>query len=272
MDSDLSARCTAKAKELARLYEAEEPPFRLAELLGKYGVSEVRRRPLNGDARLLAEGDGFVIEINSIFPRVRQRLSLAHEIGHLILNECSGRDLHYPGHSDSGFENLCNHVAGELLVPDRALIRYLDSNPVFEGWDNTLSAETVLHAAAAFEVSVEVMAKRMFRDLRLAPDRIAVIWRYAENKRNASSGRQLRIAAAWYSSGNPFFIPLNKTVPSSSLVFRTYETGSRGRGREVMDLGSAKREFLVDAAAFPSFSFGSHAPTTRAVLSLLTPA
>src|SRR5208283_1162012 len=105
MDSDLSARCTAKAKELARLYEAEEPPFKLTELLGKYGVSEVRRRPLNGDARLLAEGDGFVIEINSIFPRVRQRLSLAHEIGHLILNECSGRDLHYPGHSDSGFEN-----------------------------------------------------------------------------------------------------------------------------------------------------------------------
>jgi len=272
MDCDFSARCIAKARELTLLYESSAPPYQLTELLNKYGVFEVRKRPLNGDARLLAQGDGFVIELNSIFPRVRQRLSLAHEIGHLIVNECSGEDLYFAGHSDPGSETLCNHVAGELLVPRDALVRYLNSNPVFEGWENPLSAETVLLAAGAFEVSVEVMAKRMFRDLRLAPDRIAVIWRFAENRKNASSGKQLRIAAAWHSISTTFFVPLNKTVSSDSLVFRTYETGIRVRGREVIDLGSAKREFLVDAAAFPSFSFGGHVPPTRAVLSLLTPA
>jgi IrrE N-terminal-like domain len=225
-----------------------------------------------GDARLLAERNGFVIEVNSMFPRVRRRLSIAHEIGHLILNECAGRELADARHSDLGSEDLCNHVAGELLVPDWALTRYLNSNPVFEGWDNSLSTETVLRAAAKFEVSVEVMAKRMFRDLRLAPDRIAVIWRFAENRRNASPVKQLRITGAWHSIGEAFFIPLNKTATSDSLVFRTYETGSRTHGREVISFGSKKREFLVDAVAFPSFSLGGRVPPARAVLSLLTPA
>ena len=110
---------------------------------------------------------------------MRRRLSLAHEIAHLILNDCAGRELFYSGHSDSESEDLCNHVAGELLVPDWALRSYLNSNPVFEGWVSAINADTVLHAAAAFEVSVEVMAKRIFRDLKLAPNRIAVIWRYS---------------------------------------------------------------------------------------------
>jgi Zn-dependent peptidase ImmA (M78 family) len=235
-------------------------------------VSEVRERPLNEDARLLAKGDGFVIEINSIFPRVRRRLSLAHEIGHLILNECSGNEPHYSGHSDPDSENLCNHLAGELLVPGWSLAKHLRSNPVFDGWEKMLSAGTVLEAAAVFDVSVEVMTKRIFRDLRLAPDRIAVIWRYAENKKSVGSAKQLRITAAWHCIGGAFFVPLNKTVPTDSLVFRTYETGSRGKGREIMDLGPSRRAFLVDAAAFPSFSMGGHVPPTRAVLSLLTPA
>jgi Zn-dependent peptidase ImmA (M78 family) len=234
-------------------------------------LSEVRERPLNVDARLLVGTDGFIIEVNSAFPRVRKRLSLAHEIGHLILNECGGNELSYPGHGDPRSESLCNHIAGELLVPDWALIRHLNSNSTFDGWENTLNAETVLHAAAAFEFSIEVIAKRIFRDLRLAPDRIAIIWRYAGNTKSTSSVRQLRITAAWHSIGGRFFVPLNKTVSSDSLVFRAYETGSRLRGREIIDLGSAKREFLVDAAAFPSFSFGHRVPSTRAVLSLLTP-
>jgi Zn-dependent peptidase ImmA (M78 family) len=271
MDSDFSARCIARARELSRTYEGIAPPYDLSELLDRYGVYEVIRRPLNVDARLLAKGGGFVIELNSIFPRVRQRLSLAHEIGHLILNECSGQDPCYTGHGDPQSEDLCNHVAGELLVPDWALVNHLNSAPVFEGWEKTLTAATVLGTAAAFEVSVEVMAKRIFRDLCLARDRIAVIWRYAHNRKSSSSVRQLRIAAAWHSIGGTFFVPLNKTVPTNSLVFHTYETGSRTSGREVMDFGHTKREFLVDAAAFPSFSLGGHVPPTRAVLSLLTP-
>ena len=272
MDSDLSRRCITKARELTRLYQQAGPPYNLSELRAQYKILEVRERPLNGDARLFAEKDGFVIEVNSMFPRVRRRLSLAHEVGHLILNECSGEDLSYSGHSDAEFENLCNQIAGELLVPDWALRIHLDSNPVFDHWDNMLTADTVLRAAATFEVSVEVMARRMFRDLCLAPNRIAVVWRYTENRKNSRTTKQLRITAAWQSTENAFFVPLNKTVSAQSVVFRTYETGKHGSGREIIDFGSAKREFLVDAAAFPSFSLGGNIPPTRAVLSLLTPA
>jgi Zn-dependent peptidase ImmA (M78 family) len=217
--SDLSTKCIAKAKELTRGYRRTEPPFDLTELRANYRVLEVRERPLNGDARLYAEKNGFVIEVNSIFPRVRRRLSLAHEFGHLILNESSGKDLNYAGHSNAECENLCNQIASELLVPDWALTRHLNSNPVFENWENVLTADTVLLAAAAFEVSVEVMAKRMFRDLRLAPNRIAVVWRYAENRKTSNGSKQLRITAAWQSIDSSFFVPLNKTYPLAHLSF-----------------------------------------------------
>src|SRR5579862_9528944 len=133
--TELANKCIVRAKALTRMYRRPDPPFDLAELCSAYRVLEIRERPLTGDARLYAEKDGFVIELNSIFPRVRRRLSLAHEIGHLIINECSGRDLRYDGHSDAECENLCTQIGCELLVPDWAMKRHLDSNPVFEDWE-----------------------------------------------------------------------------------------------------------------------------------------
>ena len=61
MDSGFPAKCIAKAKELTRCYESTEPPYRLTELLAKYDVSEVRERPIIGDARLRIGRDGFVV-------------------------------------------------------------------------------------------------------------------------------------------------------------------------------------------------------------------
>lgn len=268
----ISEKCVGRAKELTRLYEQKRPPFSLKDLFSKYNVLEVRERLLTGDGRLLASSGGFVIEINSLFPRVRRRLTLAHEIGHLILNESASKELVFSGHSDSKSERLCNHIAGELLVPDWALESHFASTPRFEGWDTGVSAREVLDAAATFDVSVEVMTKRIFYDLRLAPNRIAIIWRHTENKKHVPSDRQLRISAAWHSMGDALFVPLNKTAPPGSLVFRAYETGDRMHGGEVIDLGSTKRKFLVDVAAFQSFSLSGHALPARAVLSLLTPA
>jgi Zn-dependent peptidase ImmA (M78 family) len=270
MDRDLSAQCLTRAAELTLLYASAEPPFSLDELTSKYDVSEIRYRPLDKDARLLEGADGYVIEVNSIFPRVRQRLSLAHEIGHLIMGECSGQAP--SSFCDPAAEKLCNNIAGILLVPDSALVAYLNRSPVFEGWEKSLSAVSVLNAAGKFAVSVELMAKRIFRDLRVAPERIAVIWRYTENTRSSSSSKQLRIAAAWHSTSKAVYVPVNKTASDNSLVFRAYATGRRSQGREIIDIGAMKREFFVDAAAFPSFSIGGHVPSNRAVLSLLTPA
>jgi hypothetical protein len=62
-----------------------------------------------------------------------------------------------------------------LLVPSWALAEHLNRTPKFDGWDNVLTAGGVLNAAAIFDVSVEVMAKRIFFDLHLAPHRVAII-------------------------------------------------------------------------------------------------
>jgi Zn-dependent peptidase ImmA (M78 family) len=268
----VSQRCLALAKELTRSYRHKGPPFSLSDLLPRYGIIEVRERLLPGDGRLLSSPKGFIIEINSLFPRVRRRLTLAHEIGHLILNECTNVGLDFDGHSDSRSESLCNHVAGELLVPDWALEIHFSSAPRFEGWETEVNAKEVLEAAATFEVSVEVMTKRIFHDLKLAPNRIAIIWRYIENRKRDSSGKQLRISAAWHSMGKDLFVPLNKTAPKDSLVSRSFETGDRLHGGEVLDLGSTKRRFVIDAAAFQSFPISGSTQPTRAVLALLTPA
>lgn len=271
MDPIFATKCIARARELTLSYDSRVPPYRLTETLRKFGVEEVRERLLDVEARLISSAGSLIIELNSLSPRVRRRLSLAHEIGHLILNECADRAPSCSDHSDVLSERLCNNIAGELLVPQWALVEYLNAAPFFDGWVKGITSAVVLHAAAAFDVSVDVMTKRVFHDLKLAPDKIAVIWRHSLHKQQASSKRDLRVSSAWHSLGDSLFVPLNKTAVPGSLICRAFDTGHRCHGRECVDLGSVRRDFMVDAIAFGSFATGARSKPSRAVLSLLTP-
>jgi Zn-dependent peptidase ImmA (M78 family) len=261
--------CRIKARELTRAYASGAPPFRLEQVLGRYGIQEIRPRLLDGDARLRFENGRFVIEVNSLFPSVRQRLSIAHEIGHLILNECAGKEPTFAAHTDPVSERLCNDIAGELLVPEWALTSHVNRESLFSDGGMRITARDVLETAAMFEVSVEVMTKRIFSDLQLAPDTVAIVWRSKRHSKQSDSGQKLRITSAWHSQR--IYVPLNKTAAAESLVARAFETGATTHGTESVAFISPRQEFEIEAAPFASFITAKGTAPTRAVLALMVP-
>jgi hypothetical protein len=98
-----------------------EGPEKLAECLGV----TVRHSSLTGcDGWCLAAGGRAVIRIHSGLAKSRQRFTLAHELGHLLLAVPSivGESLSDILSSNDAEERRVNELAAELLIP-RAVVR-----------------------------------------------------------------------------------------------------------------------------------------------------
>ena len=118
MDCLLETRCLELARELCKGYADQRPPFPFDGLLERFGITAVRERPLDRDARLVRQSGKLVIEVNSLYPQARQRFSIAHELGHLIVDRCSATPDEHWGKNDPTIETLCDRLASEILSPD----------------------------------------------------------------------------------------------------------------------------------------------------------
>lgn len=145
-----------------------QPPVPVETLARKAGA-DVRYEPFDGQlsGMLYRSTDGAVIGVNSLHASVRQRFTLAHEIGHLLLHQ---PDLHIDEHAFVVFRDLesskasdpaeieANQFAAALLMPADLLLRELSSlgkNP-----DVT---EAIKHLSDMFCVSQEAMTIRLNR-------------------------------------------------------------------------------------------------------------
>lgn len=246
---------------------AQVPPISLSPLLRHFKVLDVRQRVLSCDARLIRDGAHLSIEVNSLSPRVRQRFSVAHELAHLIL---AGSNV-VPTHAEANraLEALCDHIAGELLVPLPVLMDFLTGRGK-RAVQETVTCRSVLDAAREFGVSVDLMARRMFKDMELIPRGLAIVWRLCDNPRAATrSTTSLRVSSFWCNS-EQCFIPLYKTAASLSLIWQAAISSSSVRGVEKLSLGNLKGMFHVEASPFRWVRVSNGRPHT-AVLSLLQP-
>lgn len=116
------------AQEVLEHARIKEPPVAIERLARRLGV-QLRYEPFDGDlsGMLYKEGEQIVIGVNALHPKTRQRFTIAHEIGHLLLHGYSGI------HVDHGFpvrkrdnvssqaiktdEIEANGFAAELLMP-----------------------------------------------------------------------------------------------------------------------------------------------------------
>lgn len=129
----------AAAQELLSAMRATAPPIdaeRAAELCG----ARVVRHRFSSDALsgfLVALEDGAMIAVNHSHHPVRQRFTLAHELGHLVMGHFADYHLDLASSVDSGeppgydwrHERLANTFAANLLMP-AGLVRadYLSDN------------------------------------------------------------------------------------------------------------------------------------------------
>ena len=157
-------RIAEHAKTLLRQFGVVGPPVpveRIARALG----AEVRFAPHRGtlSGALYRDGGRVVIGVNALHPKTRQRFTIAHELGHLLLHQTRSiyidqavlrlRDVI----SETGLdpqEVEANAFAAELLMPREWLEKDLQGK-------EDLEDEEVVALAKRYEVSIQALTIRL---------------------------------------------------------------------------------------------------------------
>ncbi|MDT3438732.1 ImmA/IrrE family metallo-endopeptidase [Pseudofrankia sp. BMG5.37] len=160
-----------EASRLLRTARLAQPPVPVERLAREAGAL-ISYQPFEADdiSGLLyrAVGAAPVIGVNSTNSKVRQRFTIAHELGHLLLHK--GNGLIFERHVRLNFRDAtsstatdseeidANEFAAELLMPEDLLKKALDA--ILAG-RHLSDSELVARLARRFEVSQQAMTFRL---------------------------------------------------------------------------------------------------------------
>jgi len=142
-----------------RLNPEQRFPFDVTDAIRQLGIDLAVERTIGtgakcGEARRNADGSYRVVVFDSRLEAPRTRFTLAHELGHVLLDRAFGlraaNDAEYWQHED-----WCNRFAAQLLVPSSAVKRSRASASP----NSCLSALWKVSAGCC--VSAEVAARRL---------------------------------------------------------------------------------------------------------------
>ncbi len=147
------------------------PPVDLDHLARRMGVDEVVRRPMEIDGRLLAGPDRIVVQLCSQRSYVRQRFTLAHELGHLWLSQNRVKS-ELPPLEWREEERFCNRFAAAILMPRTWIARRsVESTPNLRVLEQmSLEANTSLSATLIRAQDVDPRWSSSLIKFRPAPD------------------------------------------------------------------------------------------------------
>lgn len=172
------SRATKIAKQILRDESVDSAPVRIERIAKRY--AHVVRQELPTDVSgmlvpLAADTSKFpwAIVVNQEDAEVRQRFTIAHELGHLLLHRYT------TPHADAGYkirfrdemsstgsvreEIEANQFAAELLMPENLILSYL----VKVGFDyaspdtDDTAAKKLASIASKFEVSIQSLSFRI---------------------------------------------------------------------------------------------------------------
>jgi Zn-dependent peptidase ImmA (M78 family) len=161
------SRIQERVRQLLRDAKVANPPIPI-ERIARDAGAVLRYEPFEGDLSglLFREGEQVIIGVNALHSKTRQRFTIAHELGHLILHASHGL------HVDRGFptrardsvssqavdaeEIQANTFAAELLMPSDLLREDLQAR-VLDFENDTLVPEL----ADRYKVSTQAMTFRL---------------------------------------------------------------------------------------------------------------
>ncbi len=157
-----------RAEELLREAGIVAPPVPVQQLAERVGAV-VRYAPFDGQMSGLLhrseDENRAVIGVNSRHPTVRQRFSIAHELGHLLLHRPA---LQIDQHAFVSFRNSkssnatdpheieANQFAAALLMPEAVLRECVE-----QLWQDADVEESIGPLARQFDVSAQAMTIRL---------------------------------------------------------------------------------------------------------------
>jgi Zn-dependent peptidase ImmA (M78 family) len=159
-------RIEALVKNLLEEHRIQTPPVAVEPIARKLGA-EIRYIPFQGKGEISGmvfreEGGRAVIGVNSLHHQNRQRFTIAHEIGHLLLHK--HRDVHVDkalfrddvaSQATDPNEIAANRFAAELLMPKHLLMADLAQDVDLENEDDLLGL------ARRYRVSVQALTFRL---------------------------------------------------------------------------------------------------------------
>jgi uncharacterized protein DUF955 len=171
------------------------PPVELRDLARFCSVLSIEHRPMVPEGVLSTVPGGFKVYLQSNFTHKagmerRTRFTLAHELAHTFFYNTAGQIPQIIKGSPKGrkLEYLCHVAANEMLVPSSLLKREVEAR------GEVASADSIIDLATLFEVSTEVMMRKLQKLGLFADDRFAAILVHVEN------GSKSLIKAACYGS------------------------------------------------------------------------
>jgi len=169
------SRAEDRAVALIRKYGINEPPVPVEDIAGGEGAMIVRNNFDGSESGFaLRDGKRIIIGINTRTSRKRQRFSIAHEIGHVILHPLSPLIVDHSVRMDwrddvsslgtNAQEIEANAFGAALLMPQDMVIdhvqKYISRAPR-PGAGSSWRDELVSGLAREFDVSTEAMGFRL---------------------------------------------------------------------------------------------------------------
>ncbi len=156
-----------KAAQILQESGVRRPPVPVERIVERAGAT-IRYAPFAGRVSGLVQRtpQGSIIGVNSLHPVVRQRFTIAHELGHLLLQreDLLHVDEAFPvafrrehaADEHSPYEVEANHFAAELLMPQQMLVRDVIALPGDMDVDEAIS-----RLAKQYGVSEQAMTIRL---------------------------------------------------------------------------------------------------------------
>lgn len=151
----------SRAEEVLRKLNIKTLPVPVEDIAGKLQI-RISRAP-NGEfsGMLLRKGGHALIGVNSNEPPLRQRFTIAHELGHFFLHPEKDAFVDYrdnkKGVMRTPREKHANMFAAALLMPRKTLLK--DFKTIAD--DDGFSEEDLTTLARKYEVSEDAMRFRL---------------------------------------------------------------------------------------------------------------
>lgn len=104
---------------------------------------------------LSKQGEFWLIKVNKVHSKTRQRFSIAHELGHFVYHKDDENEFvdttFFRGMTSDNFENTANRFASELLMPEDQVRQLIEKDNV----------RSVSELASRFGVSSAAMLYRV---------------------------------------------------------------------------------------------------------------
>ena len=208
-------------------------PVPIEEIIKSEG-GRIVRRFMTIDASLSygKRGDGFRISVNSAHPAVRQRFSIGHEFGHVVLERASSgvRNGSHPrsceilsAPSPEAVERTCNKFSARLLIPDEVVGWLAD-------W-GILSIQGLRNAARDWAVSLQALAWHVFET---APGDGGIISLRWSKSPGDHGGHSLSVDWAMFPKGPRFSLEQDAAVVATPLLDEMLSCNEETTFREVV--------------------------------------